>query len=653
MTKRAAVLIGVKKSGRLPELQATTAGVRLMEGWARDQGFDPVVAITDDGGPVHVRRIKTEIRAIVERGDVTQLLVYFSGHGVNQGYSEFWLLSEAIDDTNEAVNLRGTEYLARYGPVPHVVFVSDACRTAAEGIRAGALTGSEIFPNPDGAGRLQAVDLFYAATLGRPAHEIRDPSVSSRRYRALYTEVLEECLRGGCPDVLELGGVPDTDEGPVGFVRPRRLGEQLPRQVLARLRDLGNDLSVVQEPDALVTSGPDAWLARIDGTGYEDASGYEDGTGTEEPSSSERPGDTGYAPSEATRDFELSGPGGEEVGGGFVPGDLDLDLPEETRSTPAARATLGVPRVSSTGALLNLMLSTSEGLTEDLHRAFRSDLADASFDVGRSAGELPELELPEVELIGPGPDAAEISELGSGFRIRGSRVVRAYAAHSTVKVLADDRVRVALGRGVDDVWLGLADGRATVIPAIPEFFATITFEEGELAGVAYEPVPETSRWEEYRGKRSELGLLRALVADSVRSGIFRPDGDQALRLAERIRRAKGLDPTLAIYAAYAYHDLHREDLLREMRSYLQQDVGVLPYDVALLAGDLRDRPLGGDETVHPGFPLLAQGWSLVRALGGRLPPRLDTLQQHLTPSLWSLFDERGATMLLDFMKGER
>ena len=333
MTKRAAILIGVKQSGRLPELQATTAGVRLMERWARDQGFDPVVAITDDDGPVYTHQVKKAIRTIVERGDVEQLLVYFSGHGVNQGYSEFWLLSEAIDDTNEAVNLRGTESLARYGPVPHVIFVSDACRTAAEGIRAGALTGSEIFPNPDGAGRLRAVDLFYAATLGRPAHEIRDPDVSSRRYRALYTEVLEECLRGGCPDVIERAGLLDADDVPVGFVRPRRLGEHLPRQVLARLRALGKDLSIVQEPDALVTSGPDAWLARIEATGDEAGAGYEEGTAAEEPLSSESPEDTGYPPPEATRDLDLSDTGGEDVGGGLMPDDLDLSLPEETRSS--------------------------------------------------------------------------------------------------------------------------------------------------------------------------------------------------------------------------------------------------------------------------------------------------------------------------------
>ena len=614
MAKRAAVLIGVRRSGRLPKLQATTAGVRRMERWARDQGLDPVVSITDDDGPVTVRQVKQAIRMIVERGDVGQLLVYFSGHGVNVGYAEYWLLSEAIDDTNEAVNLRGTESLARYSPVPHVVFVSDACRTAAEGIRAGALTGSEIFPNPDGGGRLRAVDLFYAATLGRPAHEIRDPEVSSGRYRALYTEVLEECLRGRCPAVLE---TLENGDSRIELVRPRRLGEQLPRQVLARLRELGLDLSIAQEPDALVTSGPEAWLARIEAAG-------------------------------ATRgvlDLDLSGPASGDLGDNSLPGEPNQPPPQTTHSRPAR-------------ALLNLLLSAPADLALDLHRAVPPELLQRT--ATGLTGE-------EREILGEPPDAAGSADeadlaneaddrdratLRAGFRVRGNGVARAYAAGASVEVLDEGLVRVEPDGEIDDVWLGFADGRAAVIPAIPEFSATLTFAEGELATVAFEPSPASWRWQEYRGARRELSLLRSLVAESARFGVFRPEGDRALRLAERIRRAKGLDPTLAIYAAYAYHDLHREDLLADMKSYLQQDVGILPYDIALLSGDLRGRAAGRGEGIHPAFPLLAQGWSLVRALGGRLPPRLETLQRHLVSSLWSLFDERGGAMLLDFMRRE-
>jgi hypothetical protein len=128
---------------------------------------------------VIARDIKQAIKAIIEPGNIEQLLIYFAGHGVNLGYSEYWLLSEAPDDTQEAVNVRGSEILARYAGIPHVVFISDACRTAAQGIQAQGVTGSEIFPNQGAGDVSQAVDQFFACTLGNPAAEVRDPNTTT------------------------------------------------------------------------------------------------------------------------------------------------------------------------------------------------------------------------------------------------------------------------------------------------------------------------------------------------------------------------------------------------------------------------------------------------------------------------------------------
>jgi hypothetical protein len=169
--QRAAVIIGVNKSGNLPVLQAAVASAREVEQWAVQQKFSDVTVITDEAAPVTLQRIKDAVKAVVDKGTVDQLLVYFSGHGVNIRYGEYWLLTDAPLDSQAAVNVDGSVTLARQAGIPHVVMVSDACRTAADGTQAQGVTG-EIFPNKPIIGPERAVDLFFATMLGAPALEL-------------------------------------------------------------------------------------------------------------------------------------------------------------------------------------------------------------------------------------------------------------------------------------------------------------------------------------------------------------------------------------------------------------------------------------------------------------------------------------------------
>src|SRR5207247_6687803 len=83
-----------------------------------------------------------------------------------------------------------------HAAIPHVVVVADARRTAAEGIVAQAVDGGEIFPSVGGGGPEGAVDRFWACLVGDPAAEVRDPNTTAAEYRALYTGVIVDALRG-------------------------------------------------------------------------------------------------------------------------------------------------------------------------------------------------------------------------------------------------------------------------------------------------------------------------------------------------------------------------------------------------------------------------------------------------------------------------
>ena len=243
--QRAAVLIGVSKSGTLPFLPAVIPSVRAMEAWALEQGMrrELVKTLTDESGPLEPGCIKAAIRDIVDLAIIDQLVVYFAGHGVNIRYGEYWLLSAAPADPQAAVNLSGSDVLARYCGIPHVIFFSDACRTAAEGIQAQYVSGSDIFPNYGSDGLEKSVDLFFACTLGRPAHEIRDPKASASAFQAIYTEALVSALTGQHMEIVVPEGPPPS-LSEFGVIRPRKLKEHLRKEVLRKLRALGTATAV-------------------------------------------------------------------------------------------------------------------------------------------------------------------------------------------------------------------------------------------------------------------------------------------------------------------------------------------------------------------------------------------------------------------------
>lgn len=572
--KRAAILIGVKKTGNLPELQAVAAGIEKMAKWARSHGIDGtrLKILPDESSEVRVHQITDAIEEIVASTDVEQLIVYFSGHGVVNNRNEYWLLSRAPGNANEAVNVTGSVALAGNCGIGHIVLISDACRTAAEGIQAQQITGSDIFPNELGTGREGLVDVFYACAKGQHALEVKDPHQSATEYEAIYTEVLAECLNGDHAEMLEY-----EEEGAsrTGLVRPWPLRDFLETNIPKQLRKkLGREVTVNQTPTANITSRPGTWLSRIPGLSRAAAA-----------------------------------------------------------VTPVSRSTQINP------------FTISEAMVS---HAIVGDLQQWGDVVNLAAG------LPEASTL---KDAAETYatsfgpshfETRCGFKLRGGKVSQVFCKEASAEILDTDGsiVRVGpLSKPGAVVLLELRNRTGVLLPAIPDFIAALTFVDNELMNVSYEPSDNTWRWSEYDTRREELRILRASVAASVGLGVFRLSGDDALALAQRMEIARGIDPSLSLYTAYAYHDLQRRDLIKRVQSCLRANLEVTFFDVSLLAGD-RPGELPGSDRVAPPFPMLSQGWSLLPALRAKLPGSLQTLHQHLLPSsLWTMFDEAGVAML--------
>lgn len=273
----------------------------------------------------------------------------------------------------------------------------------------------------------------------------------------------------------------------------------------------------------------------------------------------------------------------------------------------------------------------------------------AAIDGARSAATRNIVDAADQVLAPFGPDHMETE---CGIKVRGASVVAAECAFADAVILgqrpgdAGSVVRVNMhGSKAASVLLRFDSGLCTVIPALQGYLAALTFNEGDLVDVAYEPSSNSHRVAEYAGRVDEIRLLRSVAAAASREGRFRLDAADADGLARRMQLLKGVDPTLAIYAAYAYHDLQAVERLQLMYDFMRDDLQAALFDVALLARRLLDQTVGLSSGVVPFAPLLSQGWSLLRANRVTLPHGLDELHATLQDSLWSLYDDRGAGII--------
>ena len=203
------------------------------------------------------------------------------------------------------------------------------------------------------------------------------------------------------------------------------------------------------------------------------------------------------------------------------------------------------------------------------------------------------------------------------------------------------------------VLLRFDGGDCAAIPALEGYIATIVVNrEGGGNGptdgiiqVAYTPSQNDYRYNEFRENRAQIENLRALVAGLARNGVLHLGKDIASAFADKARVFKGIDPTLGIYAAYAYNDAGLEPNIRSVEGFMRTTLeGAMVYDIALL---LREAKTTAYQTLYPCCPMLSQGWALLRVLGGDLPAAVRDASQHRRASLWTTFTPTGTDIIFN------
>jgi hypothetical protein len=190
------------------------------------------------------------------------------------------------------------------------------------------------------------------------------------------------------------------------------------------------------------------------------------------------------------------------------------------------------------------------------------------------------------------------------------------------------------------------DGAGTVLAALPRYVANVVVDQGKVANVSYVPGEIGEIGEQPNRTPSYFPLmdeLHALVATSAKFGAFQIDGPPEIRahnaqsLGDALRRGKLVDPTLGIYAAYAYADAGLSEDVRSVYWHMKE-FEIDLFDVAMLAGVLGDRR---GRPPAPFCPMLSQGWGLLRSRNLALPEELANARDHLLRALWTTFDPEG------------
>lgn len=619
--KRALVAIGVdrlKKTVEFPSLNGAARGAREMAQWGNEQGMDVTLFTDEDGGTISISQVFNAIDEIVGSGAYSQLVVYFSGHGVLVSpEAEVWLLSEAVGNPNEAINVGGSITAARQSGIPHLVFISDACRSLPQSLSVGMLSPGRIFSTPGGRRpRGPEIDVFYAALPGDPAYELR-PGDAGRNFQGLLTK----CLLGGL-EGAPISVIDEVNEGgkQKHVVASRRLKNHL--EIAVPDAAAAESITLNQYPDIRVESALPKYLSDL-----------------------------------SSNLFVKSLPALEAL--------QSRSAPKRAARKPAGAG--GVKRTAKkspakpTGPYRVPPPDVSSFFDDSVHFSRAGKFSTRATD--------PSLVSPKIfsaPFLGPSSFSGEDVELvrkivqfgkqkypdsGTGFAVRGGGVASIRIAGVDIDISRTANTTFAefnLDWDARTVgFIRFTEGHGVVLPVVPGFTCSVLLRAGSISTVFY----TRRRGDLSPGERERLNYRRAQVAVAARLGKFQIPKKLANKFAAYLRRDKELDPTLGLFAAYAYAQAGNDSQVLSVMEYVQYGSSLPLFDVAMLAAQ-RSKKWRNSLNVAPWMPMLTQGWMQLGDFEQVMPSVLREARKHLIPGLWTTFSSKGMDILEAHFLGE-
>ena len=598
---RVAIVIGVNKPKAPAPLQGAVSDAIGFATWIEKQGFE-TVSFVDDKNPVTLASIFAEVERVVNAGTYSQMVIYFAGHGLQNGGSEVWLLSGAPDNSGEAISVEASVMAARESGLTSVVFISDACRSIPNNLQSSRLDGSSIFPNRQLNRRTRPeVDRLFATLPSLVAVEAAKADDKARR-EGVFTREFILSYRNPPAALIE-----QRSEAGQSFevVTNRKLKDLV--------RTLVEDAAFAAAPQSaqlpeFILESVDAYVGRVERAQSQ----------TGETLRLHLPDIGGTLLGEAT-----------EEGGGRIE---SFDVPRRNREPPARRR-VSPPSIGT--------------------------LARKAIDVARNAGSIEQMAAAvagidqslgfedSINLFSQAPPVDRF-ETQTGFSVTGAKVRRAKCPHFVVAVLGTQWVRIEpedVKAPSASVLIEFDNGNGTVLPGLRGYIGHIFVEQGVVVNVNYVPATNSSLWPSYEAQRQEVEALRAAVAAAAKLGVFRIAPSEAASFGDKLRQLKIFDPTLCLYTTYAFASAGLEDSLRSVLPSIYDNLRTMLFDCAMLGDRNVVARETGPPTILPFCPMLRQGWSLLAVREAQLADAAREARDFLLPALWTTFAPEGVTIL--------
>ncbi len=248
-------------------------------------------------------------------------------------------------------------------------------------------------------------------------------------------------------------------------------------------------------------------------------------------------------------------------------------------------------------------------------------------------------------------DANGISSVfNTGFCIYGQRYFSAEI--DTGKFYFDDSRIYIENEKAKSILLILDDGTSIPVAILGGFIGLILIEENKVLNVNYVPGWDNNRRLEYDFYKDEVEERRAVIALAARNGIFKiGGGDQTIKnIAGYLRNGKAMDPSLGLYASYAFAQSGRSKEIESVFEYMSLEDEPVIYDVKMLASIKNIDIFKSKKSIAPFCPMLSQGWSYLPLSEFSKDKDLKLLGKHLTPGLWTTFNSKGTEIAKEFIK---
>ncbi|SDI92053.1 Caspase domain-containing protein [Alloyangia pacifica] len=611
----AALVIGISKTEKLPTLRSPVPQAHMLSALLEREGYDVRLhvdeVLSDAERANMVWPIKQSAWDIAAKDSLTQLVIFFSGHGFwSPEKEDVWLLPNALRDPDQAIHVKSLEQLALNSRIRNIVFIGDACRSLPDRSddAQARVRGSGLFRSPNVPSADVIIDRFFAAKSTKPAYEVEvpaDPAASplitkaSDKYESLFTQAILGAFTDP-PDTL-LSAVDGRQ-----VITNRKLWGYLEDQMplIAKDRQLYENVAPfirVPSRDTVYIAGPHSLDSLAD----------------------------------ATAGMQIQLPSAD-------PG-FNAREPSRTQVFVEAFARQNVPFAAPKGP--------------DRTAEFDANLQERLFDLRAQQSRITPMRDPPLSNAPAGIAiyGGKITDIGTTVEFGYVGITDGETVEGT-PVTAEIFVADPSDEGASAV-LSFDNGTGCVLALLRGYVAHVFVTDQGAGMIAYEPVPGSDAWYEFQDFGQRRGDLRALVTLALKDGLFGVDDSFARAagdgqtFADQVRFLKFSDPTLGIYAAYGYAQDGIQSEVREIEEIQSGRNQIAPiFDNVLLA--LNNVPEREEflENVVPFCPMLRNGWSYLPVKGVAMPEPVQAALRYLTPAVWTSFTEPGVAILLDAVR---